>query len=1585
MGKSTRRKRLSKLLVYQRLESRQLLAGLPIITEFLASNNNGIADDNGDTSDWIEIYNAGNADINLAGYTLTDDADNPNRWTFPSTVLADGEFLLVRASTDAAPNQGAELFTGFGLSSGGEYLGLYDPAGNVVSEFGSDGSNYPTQYSDVSYGVQFNGSFDQVSYFSTPTPGAANTNPVVGVSERVEASVDAGFYEGSIQVSLSTDTLDAIIGYTTDGSTPTFNNVTIYTGPITISSTTNLRAFSARANHLLLPDRTWSYIFLDDVLTQSNNGENPAGFPAEGSVDHALDYGIDPDVIAVEGEQAVKDALLAIPTWSIATDLDNFFDPSDGIYVNSLRDGIEWERPVSLEQLNPDGTEGFQVNAGIRIKGGGSRNTNNAKHSFKFFFRNEYGDSSLEYDLFKGDSTAVTSFEKIDLRTAQNFSWSRGGNPSNAFIRDVLARRNQAALGQQATRSTWVHLYLNGQYWGLYQTQERADANFGASYFGGDAEDYDVIKPERGPYTNFATDGNFVAYERLHQQALARAPDGVTPAFVDNAAYYRAQGLNPDGTDNPNFETLLDVDNLTAYMLVIFHSGNTDGPLIASRGNRLLNNYFAVRDRTGDHGFQFIIHDSEFSYRSLNIDRTGPFNHSNFESDVEYFNPQWLHQQLMANEEYRIQFADKVQESFYNDGGMSVEALVARLDEEATAIDQAIIAESARWGDAAGSILRLRSDWVNAVDNLRDLMTGRHSVVVEQFQNASLVLKDGNSSYTVNVDAPLVSDVDAPVFVINGDPQHGGQVDAGQELQFTSSSEGTVYYTTDGTDPRESGGVVSSTAQAYDGAVTTSTLITANSTWQYEDSGQNIGTAWRNPGFNDSAWASGQGRFGFGDPVITPVNSGPAGDRNLATYFRKEFTSNGVYDTATLSINRDDGVIVYLNGVEVVRDNLPAGDVNFDTTANTAISGNAEDVYVDFVIPASLLVAGVNTIAVGVHQTHSNSSDLLFDAELTVGQLTVGSEVPLDTTTPVLSRTLGLDGTWSALQSAVFTVVGSVAPQSAIRISEINFNPYDPTASEVAAGFTNNDDFEFLELFNSSTTGSVNLAGLQLSDGVAFEFSDFELLPGERAVVVEDVDAFMARYGDSATVLGQWSGALNNGGEKVALSDSFAVEIMSVDYGDNDPWYLPADGHGFSLVLDDPVNTTDAELGKYYSWRSSTEFGGTPGAAPASPIGVVVNEVLAHTDSPQSDSIELFNSTGNSVDVGGWYLSDEGSDLLKYQIPLNTVISAGGYLVFDESDFNPTPATPAANEFALSGSLGDQVYLTRASGGTFVGLEDAVEFDATFSGESLGRLPNGTGRLTRLASNSLGSANGVVEVGPLVISEVNYHPENPNAAALAIEPLLVDNDLEYIEIANPTSATVDLTNWRLRGESDFNFVTGTILPAGGAIVIVPFDPTVETSKLAAFRAHYGISTGVTIVGGLSASLSNNSGRIALQQPDTPDALGEFPNVVVDEVVYDDLAPWPTADGSGQSLERDDLRANGNLRTSWISALPTPGAFESAFLLGDANQDGEVNFLDISPFVSLLSAGGFLDDADVNRDGEVNFLDISPFVSLLSSL
>ena len=567
------------------------------------------------------------------------------------------------------------------------------------------------------------------------------------------------------------------------------------------------------------------------------------------------------------------------------------------------------------------------------------------------------------------------------------------------------------------------------------------------------------------------------------------------------------------------------------------------------------------------------------------------------------------------------------------------------------------------------------------------------------------------------------------------------------------------------------------------------------------------------------------------------------------------------------------------------------------------------------------------------------------------------------------------------------TNIGAVQDQPAsidnLVISEINYHPHDPqTAAEQA--FDANE-FEFLELINTHPDSSLDLQGVQIAGGVSFTFGNVVLAPGERVVVVESVGAFEVRYGSNVNVAGSWSGMLSNRGEELVLLDRNGVEISSVDYKDSNPWSVAADGAGATLVLVDPLNTPAAEVGKYYRWRASVAEGGTPGIADAAaPAGIVINELLAHTDSPQSDSIELFNPTNSSVDIGGWYLSDSKNTLFKFRIPVGTTLATGEYIVFNESDFNPTPSVPGPNDFALNSSEGEEVYLTKPDDNGNPEFVDAVGFGGSFNGETFGRLPNGSGSLTRLATNSLGSSNGDAKVGPLVISEINYHPENPSTAALAIDASLSDNDLEYIEIANPTNSAIDLTNWRIRGEADFDFAAGTSLAAGAAILIVSFDPTLNPTKLAAFEAHYSVTSDINIVGGLAGSLPNGTGRVALQQPDAPDAGGIFPHVVIDEVVYDDVTPWPAADGSGQSLTRDDVAANGGFAASWTAAAPTPGVFESEFLLGDVNRDGVVDFSDISPFITLLATSAYTVEADVNQDGVFDFSDISRFIELLAS-
>lgn len=198
--------------------------------------------------------------------------------------------------------------------------------------------------------------------------------------------------------------------------------------------------------------KTHTYLFLQDVLRQSTNGAAPPGWPTSWGA-NTRDYGMDPDIVnsPTYRDQLIP-ALKSLPSFSVVTDLKHLFDPTTGIYANPGQDGRDWERPCSLELVFPDGSKGFQIDAGIRIRGGFSRSTGNPKHALRFFFRESYGASKLKFPLFGNAGT--DEFDALDLRTFQNYSWSFQGDSQGVFIRDQFSRDTQLDMGRQGSAGT---------------------------------------------------------------------------------------------------------------------------------------------------------------------------------------------------------------------------------------------------------------------------------------------------------------------------------------------------------------------------------------------------------------------------------------------------------------------------------------------------------------------------------------------------------------------------------------------------------------------------------------------------------------------------------------------------------------------------------------------------------------------------------------------------------------------------------------------------------------------------------------------------------------------------------------------------------------------------------------------------------------------------------------------------------------------------------------------------------------------------------------------------------------------------
>ena len=429
-------------------------------------------------------------------------------------------------------------------------------------------------------------------------------------------------------------------------------------------------------------------------------------------------------------------------------------------------------------------------------------------------------------------------------------------------------------------------------------------------------------------------------------------------------------------------------------------------------------------------------------------------------------------------------------------------------------------------------------------------------------------------------------------------------------------------------------------------------------------------------------------------------------------------------------------------------------------------------------------------------------------------------------------------------------------------------------------------------------------------------FSPNLLQVGEYVLVVKNRAAFELRYGTGHRIAGEYSGQLNNAGDHLTLAGAVGEPIMDFNYRDG--WHPLTDGLGFSLVLTN-IATPDNASG----WRVSGALGGSPGQAdPAPPViaPIRVNEALTHSLFPAVDAIELFNPTTNAVNIGGWFLSDDFFSPKKYRIATNMFIAAGGFHVLTESDFNAAGAG-----FALDAD-GDDVWLFSGGAATnLTGYAQGFSFGAADEGVSFGRVVLSTGEEEFVAqrTNTLGGTNAGPRVGPVVISEIMFHPPdsgtNENFFA------------EFIELQNITATNVTLfdpnvpTNtWHLRNAVDFDFPTNLTLAAGARLLVVGFDPANDPASLAAFRAAYPLSTNAALLGPWSGHLDNAGESIELKKPGAPTA-GGVPYVMVEVVHYRVSALWPVgADGEGASLQRIVAAAYGNEPTNWCASAPTPG-------------------------------------------------------------
>lgn len=488
---------------------------------------------------------------------------------------------------------------------------------------------------------------------------------------------------------------DAVrVRFTTDGTEPTPANGQDYAAPWSFTRTTILKVAAFANGQATSPATTHTYLILDDILRQP---AKPKGVPYGDSAwqgepsYYAMDQRV---VLDPRYRDRMKAALRSLPSVSLVCSPQDLWGEDRGLYLNSTERGDGWERRCSLEWIETNGVIGFQIDCGFRMQGNTGRMPDKTpKHSFRVLFKKPYGPTKLRYRVFP-DSTA-TQFDSLVLRADYNNAWTHWKAEDNERaqrIRDAWMKDSHRAMGSPAAHNRYVHLYLNGLYWGIYDVAERPDASFAAAYFGGEREDYDVLDDSG------VKSGSPESIRDLRRWSRA------APGMLFETAGAR-----------------VDLPQFMDYLLLNYYAGNQDW------GEQ--QNWYAIRRHGPDERFRYYVWDGEITLQSLNDDIVNRPRRP----------PMSLARHLAKDPEYRLAFADRVQAHCFGSGALTPEASASRWRQRGRELELPLLAESARWGYCRRNPPFTLEDWFVERDRLLGhYFPKRTQVLLRQLRSAGL-------------------------------------------------------------------------------------------------------------------------------------------------------------------------------------------------------------------------------------------------------------------------------------------------------------------------------------------------------------------------------------------------------------------------------------------------------------------------------------------------------------------------------------------------------------------------------------------------------------------------------------------------------------------------------------------------------------------------------------------------------------------------------------------------------------------------------------------------------------------------------
>ena len=1394
-----------------------------LINEFMADNESRsplepgeILDGNYESSDWIELHNNSEMVIDISDWYLTDESNLKTKWQFPSgmgqLVLQPGDFLIVFASGKTqAQNPG-----NYPYEDPAGYLHTnfqLSKSGEYLALIHADGTTPIHEYNHFEQGGNEYGYPDQeenISYGYYYDETRYFSEPTPG-TDNVKASFEEFVEKPDVNIKGGC----YVNGFDLTMSCGTPDAFIQYTTDGTVPSLINGTLYTGP-------------IHIDSLTTIIAKAFKPG-------LQHS-DTRIETYIFVQSAVAAFNSNLPILVIDTLGTTIPN--DPTNKPYIDCRAVIIDIDDVTGRADIT--GPEHFAGLGQIRRRG---ESTYGQGH-YAFEVQDEYGqDKDVSLLGMPADSDWIINYEVIDytlLKCEIAFKWFRD-------------------MGHYAPRQRYVDVYFNtgggkistGDYKGIYILREKikrnddrvdiarldASHNLEPKISGGyiiksDKEDDGVTYLADGPgghedYLetgapyNIHTTGNAktILVEPRHLEVTAPQIDWIADYINEfhavlwqneSSSYYPGPG--PDYTD---------------YVEVISWIDHGIVEQIGADSDAFWGSYFTHKDRDGKI-CSGPVWDFDRSFHNSGGSSSG---YTVWKSNDAIFG-KW-HQKLQQYPEYKMMLADRWFE--HREVVLNTALTMAYIDETVALMTEAMD----RTHGISGRFPRPFADEI---------------VLFKNWTTNRLDFMDREIARRFAERPPVFSPLGG--YVNQGDPLY---------ISKPSGASGTIYYTLNGEDPRLEGGGINSNAEIYSdpgGPTTKSIVDMSSSSWKYLYDGTDQGTAWRAYGFNDNSWVSGPGQLGFGDGD-EDTNIGPKVNGRYTAYFRHKFSVSDVSEITALSINLiyDDGAVIYINGKELPRVNMNMGTVYYDTKSDGSDGDNAS-VTLTGIEPAILNEGSGNILAVEVHQQSSTSTDLSFDLGLYASRPPSGlSQIEFDKSTCVRARVRD-GGDWSAQNKEVYAV-GPILEN--LRITELMFHPE-------STGDPNDPNEEYIELKNRSGW-PINLNLVRFTNGIEFTFPSVELEADEYILVVKDIEAFAAQYGIGYKIAGQYSGSLNNAGERIELEDAAGQTIHNFRYRDD--WYDITDGMGFSLTIKDPTVTDPNEWDSKSGWRPSADIGGSPGWDDTGDVpgfgDVVINEILAHSHAGAPDWIELHNTTDASINIGGWFLSDSSTNFMKYEIAAGTTIEPNGYIVFYEdlhfgspaADSNPGCHVP----FALSEN-DETLYLHSGQDGVLTGYSEEEKFDASETGIAFGRYLKSTGtyNFVAMSQNTPGSANAYPQVGPLIINEIMYNPFSGN------------QDAEYIELLNISGSEVTLDEydneqlidvpWRLTdsGGISFDFPLGTTMAAGEYLLLVKYKDV--------FNSQYpAVPTGTQIFEWGDGKLDNSGEKVQISMPGDVDIEG----------------------------------------------------------------------------------------------------------------